>query len=478
MRRTRRPALLATLGITTLLLAACGGGGGGSGGGGGTGGTDSTATPAAQLAKQCRLDALASAPKPVKITYWHAMTRANETTLQAITKAFNASQSDVSVSLVNQQGYDQNLTKFRAVAGTSDAPDMIQLAEYALQQMIDSQATVPAAACVAAADADLSDILPRVRNYFTVGGTLYPVPFNVSNPVFYYNKAAFTKAGLDPEQPPTSFAQIKAAAQALKASGFKYGFYYKRDAWVLEQFLALNGEPYVNNGNGRDRRATAVRFDTPRAQELLLALADLVRSGLAATNPASGPSAFDNLLAICNGQSAMTIDTSAALGTAYDVLGSGGCKVDVKIGVGRLPGGTPDGGALVGGGANYLVKGTNPAKVAAAWKFAQYLTTPAVQAQWSAGTGYVPISRQAVSSPEIRRLWAAKPGYKVAYDQIASGAENVATAGPVIGDYLGVRKAVQDMLEAILGSREPVDGALRKAVAAADRAIAAYNDRL
>ena len=50
-------------------------------------------------------------------------------------------------------------------------------------------------------DADISDILTRVVQYYSVGGVLYPVPFNVSNPVLYYNKVAFRKAGLDPAKP-------------------------------------------------------------------------------------------------------------------------------------------------------------------------------------------------------------------------------------------------------------------------------------
>jgi sn-glycerol 3-phosphate transport system substrate-binding protein len=381
----------------------------------------------------------------------------------------------VQVTLVNQQGYDDNFTKYRTVAGTKDAPDLIQIEDTDLQQMIDSQSILPAAACVAASHADLSDILPRVVSYYSVGGTLYPVPFNVSNPVFYYNKAAFQKAGLDPTKAPTTFDEIKTDAQKIKAAGYQYGFYYKRDAWVLEQFLALNGEPYVNNGNGREKRATAVLFDTATARSILGDIQDLVHSGLAATNPSSGPSEFDNLLSICNGKSAMTIDTSAALGTAYSVLSSGGCSVKVSIGVAPLPESNGQGGVLVGGAANYIPKGSDPAKIAAAWKFAQFLTTPASQATWSAGTGYVPISKQATQSTAIQQLWATKPGYKVAYDQLANGKENVATAGPVIGDYGGVRKAVTDMLEAILITNQAVDAALKSAVSKANDAITTYN---
>ena len=75
--------------------------------------------------------------------------------------------------------------------------------------MIDSgSSTVPAAACVAASDYDTSDLLPSVLGEFEVEGTLWPMPFNVSNPVFYYDRNDFTAAGLDPDAPPATLDEM------------------------------------------------------------------------------------------------------------------------------------------------------------------------------------------------------------------------------------------------------------------------------
>jgi len=424
MRRTTR--FIAATAVLALGLAACGGGSSSGGGGGGGSAT-------------CPTKALDSATGPVKITFWHEMTRANEEALVRLTKQFNDSQSKIQVTLVNQTGYKEALQKFRAGLSSGDLPNVVQIEDTATQQMIDTQAVLPAQACIDATKYDTSDYVKRVLDYYTVDGTQYPMPFNVSNPVFYYNKVAFTKAGLDPEKPPTTWDEIATDAAKIKAAGYKYGFYYKRDAWVLEQFLALNGEPYVNNGNGREQRATEATFDTPTAQTLFKQLDELVASGNAATNASGGPSAYDNLTSICQGDNAMTIDTSAALGTVAQVLSGGGCPAKIEVGVSPLPGGNGQGGTLIGGAANYLAKGSDPARLVAAFKFAQYLTTPDVQAEWAAGTGYIPISKAAAQSKLITDLWAKTPGYKVAYDQIQTGKNNVATAGPVIGDYQGVR---------------------------------------
>src|SRR5438477_406410 len=109
----------------------------------------------------------------------------------------------------------------------------------------------------------------------------------------------------------------------------------KLDPWYLEQWSALGGKTYVNNSNGRKSRATSTTFDNATGKEIFTFLNDMVKSGLARTNPAEGSSAFDNLLGIGNGNFGMTIDSSAALGTIQQVLASGQYP-DVELGVAAL----------------------------------------------------------------------------------------------------------------------------------------------
>lgn len=436
------------------------------------------AVPAAANAK-CPLGALKKASKPVEITYWHSMNRANDETLQRLTDEYNSSQSDVKVTLVNQTTYNDTLTKYVAGLSTGDLPDLVQIEDTALQQMIDTQSVLPAQACVKADEYDLSGHVQRVLDYYTVGGTLWPMPFNVSNPVFLYNKKAFTQAGLDPDKPPATLDEITAASKKLKSAGAvsKAGFGLKTDPWTLEQWLAKAGQPYVNNGNGRKARATAVQFDTKTGLEIFTWMSEMVSSGLAITNTNEGTAAFDNLLGIGNGTHAMTIDTSASLGTVTSVL-SGGGYPNVELGVGPMPGPVGKGGILVGGAANYISNKSEPAKQAAAWDFAKYLNEAQVQADWAAGTGYVPVVEAATELPAVQELWAKDPGYKVAYDQLLTGVDNVATAGPVIGAYKGVRDAVIAAEKSMFTQGVKPKAALKAAKAKADAAIKEYNARV
>jgi sn-glycerol 3-phosphate transport system substrate-binding protein len=428
----------------------------------------------------CPLAALQKAKKPVQITLWHGLTQANEQALQQLASQFNSSQTAVHVSLVNQTSYMEDLNKFKAGLSTGDLPDIVQIEDTGLQQMIDTRAILPAASCIKADhyQGQLSDFLDRVVQYWSVKGVLYPMPFNISNPVFLYNKKAFVKAGLDPNAPPTTLDQVMADAQKLKASGAvtKAGYGLKTDPWFLEQWLAKAGDPYVNHGNGRQARATKTQFTNAAGNQVFSWMSQMTSSGLAVVNnDLTNP--FDNLLGIGNGNQAMTIDTSATLGTITQLLNSGQYP-NVDLGVAPMPGPVGKGGVLVGGAAMYMSNKSSPEKQAAAWQFLKFLDSPETQATFGAASGYVPLRKSAVSMPAIQQLWAKIPGYKVAYDQLTTGVSNVATAGPVIGDYLGARAAVRNAEESMFTSGTKSKAALIAAAKNADAAISAYNARV
>ena len=148
--------------------------------------------------------------------------------------------------------------------------------------MIDSGAVLPAASCLKADGATTSDLIPRVVAYYSVNGVLYPMPFNDSNPVLYYNKVAFQKAGLDPDKPPVTFDEVKADSQKIVQSGAaKYGIALKTDSWPIEHWLAKASQTLVNNGNGRKARATKVTFDDATGVSVFTWIDDMVKSKLA-----------------------------------------------------------------------------------------------------------------------------------------------------------------------------------------------------
>ena len=89
--------------------------------------------------------------------------------------------------------------------------------------------------------------MPRVVAYYSVGGVLYPMPFNDSNPILYYNKAVFRKAGLDPDKPPVTFAEVKAdvAEDRAEPAPREFGLAFKTDSWPIEHWFAKAGHTIV-----------------------------------------------------------------------------------------------------------------------------------------------------------------------------------------------------------------------------------------
>ena len=465
---------MTTVGALAIALAACGGG---TSTGNGPARAPSIVQPSLPA---CPLAALRAAKKPVEITYWHALTRANEDEVKKLTAQFNAQQHDVHVTLSASASYTDNFTRFKAGLSTGALPDLMQGEDASLQAMIDSQAVLPVASCLKADGASTSDLIPRVVAYYSVNNVLYPMPFNNSNPVLYYNKAAFRSAGLDPDRPPRTFAEVQADARKIVQSGAtRFGIALKTDSWPVEHWLAKAGDAFVNNGNGRTARATKVTFDDATGLSIFTWFDDMVKSKLALS---TGTDEINHYLAVGNGQAAMTIDTSAALGTMTQLFAAGKYK-NVQLGVGPMPGpDSPNGSVLVGGAANFIVNRSTPAKQAAAYEFAKFLAEPATQSAWAAATGYVPVSKSAATMAPLSQQYARQPEYKVAYDQLLGGPVNSATAGPVIGAYgsthEGVRGAVVDGLSRMLDGKLTPEKALASAAAEADAAIDDYNSRV
>jgi sn-glycerol 3-phosphate transport system substrate-binding protein len=427
----------------------------------------------------CPLSALKKAATPVQITMWHSMNRANGDTLQKLVDTFNGSQADVKVNLVNQIDYVQTFNKYKAGLASGDLPDIVQLQETDQQQMIDTQTVLPASVCAKADKYSFSDFLPRVISYFTVDKKQYAMPFNTSGPVLYYNKKAFTAAGLDPNTPPKTLDDVRAAAEKLKASGISAPLGLKTEPGFFEHWRALASRTYVNNSNGRKARATKTAYDDATGRQVFTWLSGMVKDGLATTNPDLGTGTFDNLLGIQSGSHAMAFDTSAALGTISSVL-AGGNVPNVELGVGPFPSpsSSAKGGVLVSGGELFMVNKSSAAKQAAAWEFLKFLDQPDSLTTWAIGTGYLPIRKGAADSAAMQQYWAQNPAYKVAYDQLASGPVNVATSGSVIGNYVGARDAVRDAENGMFLEGKDPKSALKEAGSNATTAIDEYNAKI
>jgi len=411
--------------------------------------------------------------KPVSITLWHSMTDVNLTALQYLTHQFNTSQHEVTVTLVNQSSYTDTLTAYEAALSGGPIANIVQMESHDLQLLIDSDSVVPVESFIDASHYLTSDYLPSAIDYFRVRGTLWALPFAISGQILYYNKLNFDAGGLDSSAPPSTLAELEDAARTLtERKVVPYGMALSLTSSTFKEWLAMAGQELVNHGNGRTARATAVEFDGPIGERIADWYATMYGKKWAQASPPSGSEAYDNLLAIGSGTSAMTISTSATLGTVLSLLST---YPKVRLGVGPLPGPNGTKGVYVGGSGLYIVKTRSTAdEQAGAWEYIQHLCSPASQAYWAAKTGYVPVRQAAASIPVLANAWTAHPEYKVAFDQILSSPVTAASSGEVVGPADKIGTDLDNMLTLISEGKAPAQ-VLKSAASQANSAIAQYN---
>ncbi|MEY4606613.1 MAG: hypothetical protein RLY45_1373 [Actinomycetota bacterium] len=455
---------------------------------GGTGTTlaATTTTVAPDTLPDCPADPqlLADNPGTVELTFWHGMSGPLGAELDELAAAYNASQSKVAVSLVGGN-YEEALDKYLQ-SNQEGRPDVIQLPEYTVQSIIDTESTVPVGKCIEATGFDTAAFLPSAMSAYATQGMQWAMPFNISNPVLFYNKRVFEAAGLDPDRPPTSLDEMREYSQAIVDSGastfglaLESGF-DSGGGWYVEQWFCKAQEYYTDGDNGRSSRATKVLYNNDTGVGLLTFLQQMVVDGLAVNVGDNSGTGYDNLLKLADQQqaAAMTIATSASLGPVLDVLGSGqfpNISAD-DVGVGPMPG--PDGapGALIGGAALWVVNHDDPLRTAASWDFVQFLVGAEQQSAWAAATGYVPVRNDARDLDPYRSTLAGDPRFGVALDQLLSSPDALTSAGPVVGPLREIRAVLAIAVAAILDGAD-VQTSLDDAAAQANGLITDYNLR-
>ena len=188
---------------------------------------------------------------PVKITWWHAMGGTNGTAIDTLTKEFNASQSKCVAEAVFQNNYDDLLNKLKAGLQSKDVPALTQMYDLGTRLLYDLDVAVPMQDFIDKEKFNVSDIEPNIMAYYSINKKLYSMPFNTSNPMLYYNKTAFTAAGLDPNKPPRTFDEIMQYATKLTkkdAAGkvSMYGYSQAIYGWFFEQLLAASGANFLD----------------------------------------------------------------------------------------------------------------------------------------------------------------------------------------------------------------------------------------
>lgn len=444
--------------VTALFVAACGGGG--------------TAQPASPL------DNATPPSKPVEVTFWHGFAAgANQDATSALAQKFNdAHRGDVHVTATYQGTYDDTLAKLKAAIQANQPntlPSLSQIYDIGTRFMIDSKAIQPMQAFIDHDKFSIADLEPNILGYYSIGGKLYSMPWNISTPLLYYNKDAFREAGLDPEKPPQTLDAIRAAAEKLtKKDGSgnvtQYGFGAAIYGWFLEQLTAKADLQYCNNGNGRDKNATKVLFNQPEDVKIVDWWTRMVADGVALN---TGRNTTDAQNAFKAGRFAMNLESTGAL-RGYQ------SSVKFQLGAGFFPRSTINagvGGAIPGGASLWIMNGKPSYEQKAAWEFVKFLEQPDNMAYWHTHTGYFPVDKKALNDPTDQAWVQQYPLFRAAIDQLHATKLDKATQGCLLGVMPQARQAAEVGIENAILKKASPQKAMDDAAAAIQPQIDQYN---
>jgi sn-glycerol 3-phosphate transport system substrate-binding protein len=220
-----------------------------------------------------------------EIQWWHSMTAVNNEVVNDLARDFNASQKEFKVVPVYKGSYAESLTAGIAAFRSGNAPNILQVFEVGTATMMASKnAIVPVYKVMADAGKkfDPKAYVPAVASYYTApNGQMLSFPFNSSTTVFYINKDAFEKAGIDTSKPPATWPEVALAAAKLKASGHKCPLTIAWQGWTqMESFSTWHNTLLATKRNGLDGPEARLVANSPLHVRHIENLANMAKQGL------------------------------------------------------------------------------------------------------------------------------------------------------------------------------------------------------
>jgi multiple sugar transport system substrate-binding protein len=323
--------------------------------------------------------------------------------MNSLAEAFNAShETKVEVTLVTAADYVQ---KFGTAAAGGDAPDVASIdlvyvpyfaSVGALTDISDRVAALPWA----------NDMSPAHTAQGKYEGATYSVPFTADVSVMFYNKDLFSRAGLDPDDPPSTTAEFKDAAEKVAAIGDgSYGTAISGACGGCNIFQ-LTPHIWASGGNVLSDDGAKALLDTPEVGDTLRLYRDLwdARTMPELVQSDNGPNAGQ---AFQDGRVGIKNDGTFFVGSLADV--------GFQWGVAPIPGEVDGQHASFAGGDNLTIPSgaKNPD---GAWEFLEWATGQDAQTIL-AEAGVMPTRMDLLGSIYT----PLDPRYKVFADALAVG---------------------------------------------------------
>lgn len=212
-------------------------------------------------------------------------------------------------------------------------------------------------------------LAPAHMKVATFDGKNYGVPHDIDLSAVFYNKVLFTKAGLDPDKPPTTLAEMAEDAKKIQAVGGGVSGYFFGGACPGCQLFTSWPMIWASGGEVLNEDGTASTIDNPVAAQVYAVLRQMYADGVVpqSAKNESGPT-WTQLF----GEGKVGIQPMGATGLQGIKEGP-----DLQVGVAPIPGLKGGSSSFVGG--DVLGIGSNSQHAAAAWDFISWTLSEKAQ---------------------------------------------------------------------------------------------------
>ncbi|MCE7000269.1 sugar ABC transporter substrate-binding protein [Saccharothrix sp. S26] len=299
------------------------------------------------------------------VTMW---TRSPTATFsQTLVDAYNASHKNkVELTVFPADSYQQ---KVGTAAGAKQLPDILAADVVYAPNYAAKGVYLDLTARVDTLDFK-GKLAPAHMEAATHQGKVYGVPHDIDLSAVFYNKVLFSRAGLDPENPPTTLEGIYEAAKKIDALGDVDGYFF---GGACPGCMLFTTWPMIWAAGGTvlDEQGTAATLDSATAADVYGTMRRMSAEGIvpASAKNESGPT-WTQLFA----EGKIGIQPMGA--TALQGMEEG---PGLQIGVAPIPG--PKGGRSSFVGGDVLGISANSTKAAAAWDFISWTLSEQAQVE-------------------------------------------------------------------------------------------------
>jgi sn-glycerol 3-phosphate transport system substrate-binding protein len=302
------------------------------------------------------------------------------------------------------------------------------------------------------------DIWPDLKAGVVDGsGRLVALPLVYSTPVLFYNKNAFRKAGLDPEQPPATWFAMQGMLDKLQSAGYACPYTSSWPLWVhIDNVSAVSGVPAAN------ARGQLAFNGLPQVKHVAM-MATWTKAGyfrlFGRRDEAS--SKFND------GECAMITTDSREASDFHEGRG-------VELGVAPLPyhddiyGGRRN--TLADGPSLWFGAGRTAAEYKAAARFVAWVLSPEMQVEITRRYGGLPLTSAARAAARSNLLRDDAQTLDIALASLQGKGAQTAVR---VANIWPVSLVANDELEAVWDDKKPAKAALDAAVSRGNALLAA-----